>query len=304
MTHPLTAELAHLRKGRGLGRPKLIEALGPQLRTLLGVTSRSLDEEVRTRLRYLIADEVWALQPDLRAIASVAYGLTSDRPTLAERFAVSDLLPRPDERTLRRRLVLIDQQLASRLAIRFAGRSLVSSGWHLSRYALHVDVSGSRPVFEDTKTIVAAVDGLAEFDELVSLPAPAEIDDLEVVAGPGCALAGREPLGTRGWRFRYALPYPLIAGDPHQATVRYLWPDRAAIQPFALCIPLRVVDQFEVSVTFGTPCDAWVLSGTLTGALFGEPPADEIVRTTSLAASFAHLSQGLAYGIAWRWPDH
>ncbi len=53
----LKAELARLRKGRGIGRPGLLSTLGPLLQDILDVSPDTAEEEARTRLLTLLNGE-------------------------------------------------------------------------------------------------------------------------------------------------------------------------------------------------------------------------------------------------------
>ncbi len=301
----LKAELARLRKGRGASRPDLLAVLGPTLRTILDVDDTTREDEARTRLVSLLTAEASALQDDLRELVEAAYGISDSRPLLHDRLlAVGHVLQR-DERTLRRRLAEADDLLADRMVLRFGARQgLAIPGWHWSSYRFEVDVTGERPIFLSTRTLVPTLDGLNEFDEMVSVPQVGNPEALQVEGVAGCTYLGREPLSDSSWRLRFALPRPLSAGEQHETVVRFTWPSRDWIQPVAAFVPMRRVERFEVSVAFGQPrsCGkAWIMNGVLPTS-FRDPPAAEALATgETVEAAFHDLLIGHAYGIAWRW---
>ncbi len=245
----LRAELSRLRKGRGIARPGLLAALGPSLRTVLDIDPVTAEEEARTKLMTLLTGESSNLPHDLGLLVSAAFGMTSSHVLLNERLAdVGHLLQR-DPRTLRRRLAEADDLLADRIVQRFAPRQgLARPGWHWVTYRLEVDVSDDRPVFVSSRTLVSALDGLTEFGEIVSIPLTGDAESLHVEGLSGCTYVGMDALSGTSWRLRFQLPHPLAASETHDTTVRFTWPSRDWIQPFAAFVPMRPVERFEVKV--------------------------------------------------------
>lgn len=300
----LKAELARLRKGRGIGRAGLLAALGPLLHDILGVTPHTAEEEVRTRLLTLLNGESSGLPSDLRLLVQAAFGITSSHPLLHERLAdVGSLLQR-DARTLRRRLSDADELLADRIALRYAPREgLVKPGFHWVSYHFDIDVSTPSPVFVSTRTLVATVDQLTEIGEVVSIPVVGDSESLQVEGLSGCTYIGRDNLSATSWRLRFSLPRPIALGETYDTVVRFTWPGRDWIQPVAAIVPMRPVDRFGVSASFGSPrtcATAWVLNGTLPTAL-ADPSPDQMITTDSYDVEFDDLLLGHAYGIAWTW---
>ena len=303
----LKAELARLRKGRGVSRADLLAVLGPTLGTILDVDDTTREDEARARLVSLLTSEASALPDDLRELILAAFGISERRPLLHDRLlAVGQVLQR-DERTLRRRLVEADDLLADRMVLRFGARQgLAVPGWHWSSYRFEVDVTGDRPVFLSTRTLVPALDGLNEFEEIVAIPQVGDSASLQVEGVTGCTYLGRDPLSGSSWRLLFALPRALSAGEQHETVVRFTWPSRDWIQPVAAFVPMRRVERFEVSVAFGQPrscANAWVLDGVLPTSFADPPDSDELVTTETVRATFDDLLLGHAYGIAWTWAD-
>lgn len=300
----LKAELARLRKGRGVSRPDLLAVLGPVLRTVLDVDSTTREDEARARLVSLLTGEASALQDDLRQLVHAAYGISDARPLLHDRLvAVGQVLER-DERTLRRRLAEADDLLADRIAVRFTPRhGLAQPGWHWLSYHLDVDVSDDKPVFLSTRTLVSAVDRLAEIGEIVSIPVVGDRDSLHVEGVAGCTYVGRDSLSDTSWRLLFRLARPLGIGETLETVVRFTWPGRHWIQPVAAIVPMRPVERFGVRASFGQPrsCSAaWVLNGTLPTNM-ADPSSGELVTTDTVDVAFDALQLGHAYGIAWSW---
>lgn len=300
----LKTELARLRKGRGIGRPGLLSMLGPLFQDILDVSPDTAEEEARTRLLTLLNGEVSGLPADLRLLVQAAFGITSSHPLLHQRLAdVGSLLQR-DARTLRRRLTDADQLLADRIVLRYAPRQgLVRPGFHWVSYHFDVDVSTPSPVFVSTRTLVATVDQLTEIGEVVSIPIVGDSDSLQVEGVSGCTYVGRDSLSATSWRLRFSLPRPVALGETYDTVVRFTWPGRDWIQPVAAIVPMRPVDRFGVSASFGSPrtCStAWVLNGTLPTAI-GDPSPDQMITTESVDVEFDDLLLGHAYGIAWTW---
>lgn len=301
----LKAELARLRKGRGIARPGLVSALGPTLRSVLDVEPDTAEEEARTRFLTLLNGEAASLPTDLSLLVHAAYGITSSHALLNERLAdVGHLLQR-DARTLRRRLAEADDLLADRIMARFAPRQgLARPGWHWVSYRMEVDVADHKPVFVSTRTLVSAIDQLTEFGEIVSIPVTGDSESLHVEGVSGCTYLGRDALSGTSWRLRFALPYPLAAGETHDTVVRFTWPGREWIQPVAAFVPMRPVERFEVKASFGSPrtCDkAWVIEGALPTGLGDPPPAEDLFADEELEVGFDDLLLGHAYGVAWTW---
>ena len=85
--------------------------------------------------------------------------------------------------------------------------------------------------------------------------------------------------------------------------VRFTWPARDWIQPVAAIVPMRSVDRFGVSASFGSPrtCSAaWVLNGTLPTAI-ADPSPDQMITTDNVDVEFDDLLLGHAYGIVRTW---
>lgn len=279
--------------------------LGPTLRTILDVDDATREDEARSRLVSLLAGEAAALQDDLRELIHAAYGISDSRPLLHDRLvAVGQVLQR-DERTLRRRLAEADDLLADRMVLRFGARQgLAIPGWHWLSYRFEVDVTGDRPIFLSTRTLVASLDGLYEFEEIVSIPQVGDSDSLQVEGVTGCRYLGRDPLSGSSWRLLFALPRALAAGEHHETVVRFTWPSRDWIQPVAAFVPLRRVERFEVSVAFGEPrsCEkAWIMGGVLPTSFADPPVTGKLATGATVEASFDDLLLGHAYGIAWTW---
>ena len=301
----LKAELSRLRKGRGVSRPDLLAVLGPTLRTILDVDDTTREDEARTRLVSLLTGEASALAEDLRALVGASFGISDSHPLLHDRLqAVGEILRR-DERTLRRRLAEADDLLADRMALRFGARQGLSiPGWHWSSYRFEVDVTGDRPIFLSTRTLIPSIDGLSAFEEIVSIPQVGDSDSLHVEAVAGCTYLGRDPLSGNSWRLLFALPRALAAGEAHKTVVRFTWPSREWIQPVAAFVPMRPVERFEVSVAFGQPRSCkkvWILDGVLPTSFADPPVTDELVSAETAEATFNDLLLGHAYGIAWTW---
>ena len=279
--------------------------LGQTLRTILDVDGATREDEARARLVSLLTSEASALPGDLRELILAAFGISDSRPLLHDRLlAVGQVLQR-DERTLRRRLAEADDLLADRMVLRFGARQgLAVPGWHWSSYRFEVDVTGDRPVFLSTRTIVPTLDGLDEFEELVAIPRVGDSASLQVEGVTGCTYLGRDPLSGSSWRLLFGLPRALSAGEQHETVVRFTWPSRESIQPVAAFVPMRRVERFEVSVAFGQPrscAKAWVLDGVLPTS-FADPPASgDLVAAETVQATFDDLLLGHAYGIAWTW---
>lgn len=301
----LKAELARLRKGRGVARPDLLAVLGPTLRTILDIDDATRDDEARSRFVSLVSGEAAGMPDDLGQLVSAAFGISDSRPLLHDRLvAVGQLLQR-DERTLRRRLAEADDLLADRMVLRFGARAgLAIPGWHWSSYRFEVDVAGDAPVFLSTRTLVPSLDGLSEFEEIVSVPQVGDSDSLQVEGVAGCTYLGREPLSGSSWRLLFALPRALGAGEEHETVVRFTWPSRDWIQPVAAFVPMRRVERFEVSVAFGQPrscAKAWVLDGVLPTSFADPPVTEELAPDETVEAAFDDPLLGHAYGIAWTW---
>lgn len=301
----LKAELARLRKGRGVSRPDLLTVLGPILRAILDVDDATCEDEARARLTSLLTDETSALPEDLFQLEQAAFGISDRRPLLHERLlAVGQVLQR-DERTLRRRLAQADDLLSGRLVARYGPRhGLTVPGWHWSSYRFEVDLTDGRPVFLSTRTLVPSLDGLVEFEEIVSIPQVGDSASLQVEGIAGCTYLRRDPLSGSSWRLLFALPRPLSAGEHHETVVRFTWPSRDWIQPVAAFVPMRRVERFEVSVAFGQPrscATAWVLDGVLPTSFADPPGPGELAPEETVEAAFEDPLMGHAYGVAWTW---
>jgi len=279
--------------------------LGPTLRGILDVDETTREDDARTRFVLLLTSEAQGLPEDLRDLVQAAYGITSSNPLLHDRLLAAGQVLQRDERTLRRRLAEADDLLADRLVLRFGQRQgLAKQGWHWSSYRFDADVSSDQPVFLSTRTLLASLDGLTEFEEIVSIPQVGESDALHVEGVSGCTYVGRESLSGSSWRLRYALPRVLRAGEPHETVVRFTWPTRDVIQPVVAFVPMRQVERFEACVRFGNPrscAQAWVLDGGLPTSFADPPSAKDLVTAETMEVTFDNLLLGHAYGIAWTW---
>ena len=300
----IARDLARLRRGRGVSRPDLVTAVGPELREALDVDSGVTSVELQGRLVTLLGEATMLLAPDLGRLAAAAFGLTSREATMSARLALADFQDR-DARTWRRRLAQADQMLADQLVAQAQRRRRrMRDGWYWASYRMVVDASGPRPVFTTYRTLVATVDGLDEVQEQITLPSDHELSQVGIEALSGCRHRASESVSAHGWRLSFALPHPLAMGDEHQIGVRFTWPGRDWIQPLAASIPVRTIEQLDVEVFFGSPREcrrSWVLDGALPTAFLDPPRHDQIVEAETVSAHFDAVQRGLLYGIAWEW---
>ncbi len=159
-------------------------------------------------------------------------------------------------------------------------------------------------MFVSTRTLVATVDQLTEIGEVVSIPVVGDSDSLQVEGVSGCTYIGRDSLSATSWRLRFSLPRPVALGETYDTVVRFTWPGRDWIQPVAAIVPMRPVDRFGVTASFGSPRTCAVRVGAQRHAAHGHRgpvtrPDDHHRRAYDV--EFDDLLLGHAYGIAWTW---
>jgi hypothetical protein len=181
-------------------------------------------------------------------------------------------------------------------------------GWHLGSLRTLLRLDGPAPISEETRTIVADVNGLDEI--LIStrvLVADADSSqlgvDFEVVYG---GLLRRAERPTKSYfRYAVALPRPLAAGDQHEVRVLLRVPQDRLLRPRYVFEPLRRCDAFELLIRFGAdtrPAQLWRIPGIPYG-MTDDFEAREFLESPDALGDvrfkFEFLKPGLAYGAKW-----
>jgi len=305
-------ELRHLRRGRGVLDPELPGRIGPSLKSLSGIGDSDSPTEARSKLIALVDELARDLADDLRLAMSAALAIHPDAQHrfLDERMDWLSFQLARSVRSARRRVEEAIQSIDSSCP-----RAPVSglaehapSGWHLGSLRTLLRLDGPVPISEETRTIVADVNGLNEI--LISTRVPVADAgtsqlgvDFEVVYGGSLRRAERP---TRSYfRYAVALPHPLAAGDQHEVRVLLRVPQDRLFQPRYVFEPLRRCDAFELLIRFGPdtrPAQLWRVPGIPYGMTddFEDPKFLEPLDSFGeVRLNFGFLKPGLAYGAKW-----
>jgi hypothetical protein len=305
-------ELRHLRRGRGVLDAELPGRIGPSLKSLSGIEDSDSPTEARSKLIALVDELARDLAEDLRLALSAALAIHPDAQHrfLDERMDWLSFRLARSVRSARRRVEEAIQSIDSSYSQAPASSRAEHAppGWHLGSLRTLLRLDGPVPTSEETRTIVADVNGLEEI--LISTRVPvADTDtdqlgvDFEIVYGGSLRRAERP---TRSY-FRYAvgLPHPLAAGDKHEIRVLLRVSQDRLLRTRYVFEPLRRCDAFELLIRFGPdtwPAQLWRIPGIPYGMTddFEAPEFLESPDTFGeVRLNFGLLKPGLAYGAKW-----
>lgn len=305
-------ELRHLRRGRGVLDTDLPGRIGPSLKSLSGIEDSDSPAEVRSKLIALVDELARDLTEDLRLALSAALAIHPDTQHrfLDERMGWLSFRLARSVRSARRRVEEAIQSIDSSYSVTPVSSRAEHAppGWHLGSLRTLLRLDGPAAVSEETRTIVADVNGLEEI--LISTRVPvADADasqlgvDFEVVYGGSLRRAERP---TKSY-FRYAvgLPHPLAAGDRHEVRVLLRVAHHRLLRPRYVFEPLRRCDSFELLIRFGPdtcPAQLWRIPGIPCG-MTDDFEAPEFLESPDafgeVRLNFGFLKPGFAYGAKW-----
>lgn len=317
MTEPverIDAELADLCRGRGLHDTKIIEKLGPTVRTALRI--RHGDDPVvqRDQLRTGLVHASRDLARDLRMAFQGALGLDADGPAYLEdrlKQVAQELHLHP--KSARRRLTLarrgVAEHLAGALIRAEANNPYIRLEWQDVRVEAQFRLDLPQPRLIERRTIVAIKDGLRIVTASISLPSPGVPPQIAVIAGEGCEVASILRESPSHLRCDLALPQPLARAQRHQYEVSFVLSSFAGIRPYYVLVPFRGVPYFAAAVHFGTPSVAsrvWRLSGVPSSIIEDLPdraPDFDPAATPIVQVEFQRAISGFCYGLQWEWSE-
>jgi len=303
----LHAELARLRKGRGVQSPDIAGLAGPALRGLCAIQDRDPAPVVRGKLAARLRSLAGALPPDLELAALAALGLHPDaqHALLSRRLLwLSERIGR-DERTARRRA---DQAVArlAELAAHLASPD-IADGWTVRNFTADVRFGATGYEVAENRVIVAAHDGLSRVVASLSLPPHGRGDspEPEVELVRGGVITATERSSASHFRYVIDLPAALREGEEHEYLLRIRVADARSVRPYYVFTPRRRCDRFDLTVRFPRdrpphavyPVDKAHIRVLDDGVPTGDPiPAD---RSGKVETRFSELVPGLCYGLRW-----
>ncbi|OLF17698.1 hypothetical protein [Actinophytocola xanthii] len=308
----LADELKHLRKGRGVQATNIVDRAGPALRRLCGIGPEDPPSTVRDRLTATLTDLAERLPPDLRLAALAAFALHPDasQPRLGERLSWLSQRLAKNDRTARRRTEAACARLAEIAAGLPTARGADGEGWYVRQFSALVRLDGQSPEVTESRTVVAARDGIAELDTEFSLPRhPADrrpIHDLAVTMLYGGRLVRRERPSESHFRFTVELPLTLAHGQSHDYAMRLRVPPGQPVRPHYLFVPHRRCDLFELRLRFEpsrVPRTLWRVTDSPIRVIDDGQPSGELLVANSageIHEVFPGPRQGFAYGVQWR----
>lgn len=311
----LVAELKHLRKGRGIQAPHILDRIGPALRVICAITENDDAAAARQKLAARLRDLSARLSPDLQVAVTAAFGLdeTLHTPFYKDRLRWAEAELERNTRTVRRRIDDAIVQLAELAVHRLAPEDRPSqpppgSRWYNAEIRQALVLDHASPHALEQRRIVSDEDGLAELDLALTVPAPgavipgtpAEVS-IDVIYG-GRLLARRMESSDR-IGYRLLLPRPLDLGEEHEFALWEL--PGGEFAPHFVCLPRHRCDLCEVRVRFAEdrpPARLERLSGVFQRDIVDpncvtEPlPLDPCGEVREV---FTNLTPGLAYGVRW-----
>lgn len=301
----LAAELAALHRGRGLRRPAIDP--GPALREALRLTPDDDPVAARQRLVGVFKAATAAMSPDLRVVFLHASAISCGDATLRDRLTrVATVIDR-DTRTVRRRLLQANLAVAGYL-LHGARPPAPAESWFVESMRSIMDLRGPRPVQTTYRTVCPTHRGVTVFRDRFGIPHPADSPVrpyLRVVAGG--ELASLEQQSASLWGLEVRLDHEVAVGESHEIGIEVTLPDREAIRPYTVAIPLGPTRSFTATVHFGDPpaaSQAWEIDGLPPAALDDGFPSGRIfdpATAPDITVEFGGLQLGLAYGLGWSW---
>jgi hypothetical protein len=308
----LLSELKTLRKGRAARHPGLSRRVGPQLRTLCGITEADDGAATRAKLAEaltgLLADEpreVW-----LAITAALALRRESDQRDLTARQRWLATQLHCADRTARRR---VDEafEIVVRKAAQHPPDANAGAGherWQVRSIRALLRMDRPTPEITEHRTIVITSGNVDEIVTRVTVPRPDRVPrdhNLLVEVLYGGQISRRDRPAPEHFRYVIQLPRAYAEGEAHEYAVRLTLPPGQPMAPHYVLQPLLPVRAFDVRVRFDperVPARIWRLDGVAPRMVDGEHDEREPVspdRFGELRLTFHHLRQGFAYGLGW-----
>lgn len=299
---PLVDDLARLHRGRGLRSPALAEALGPTLRTTLGIDdARPGPQAVLEQLQAAIA----ALPQDLQVVFLHGLGVRSSEPFLKERVDAAAKILHVTPRTVRRRLSEANDLVARSLRDPSLTGATVLPVRHLSH---QVTTDLRRPVIRLTsaKTVLRRRDGEITMVERFGAPGHHGSDPPRLTVG-GADLFGLAPVSGSVWEARVRLPEG-DAGTKVAYSLTVEQADSDQLGPFTVVVPMQLLNQCSITVHFGDAhpvSDVREVRDALPVTLYERPVsrAELAPGPPSVSMTVDRPQVGLAFGYAWAWHE-
>jgi hypothetical protein len=324
----LRAELAVLRKGRGLETPRITDQVGVVLRHVCTVAPEDPGRTVRTKVALRLEQLIGELPEDLALAVSVALALHPDarQPFLEGRMSWLAERLRRDVRTARRRVddgfqllaeLAADSVLPAASAVpatpeppALRGPERRDDDWHVRSLHAVLRLDGRAPEAYERREVVARRDGLDRIDVLVTLPRDPSARETGHELGMdvlyGGTLVKQEHDTDSRFRFVLQLPAALRAGQRHEYAVVFRVGDGQPMRSHYVFVSRRPCDLFDLRIRFDRrrlPEQAWLVREAFHRTLDDAVPGSEIVtpdRAGELHLSFTGVRPGFGYGVQWR----
>ena len=312
----LAAELAALRKGRGLLDRDLSGRVGAAATRVFAIQPDDDDAVVRAKVIAKVHEFSAQIPADLREAVNVALGLDprAQHRYLADRTLWLATKKEWNERTARRRIDTAFESLAEA-----ALRGIVDSShrhrddWYVRRLKSLMRLDTPTPELCEERTITATRDGLNEIVVRFSLPRPTQdsptAHGLTVDVQRGARIVETERPSEFHFRFVLSLPRPLMTGESHDYQIVFRLPQGQPMAPHYVFQPLTHCEHFALRVRFDlddTPREVWLVDG-VPSRILDDPlwRGDSLVldEVGEIDLDFDAPRVGLSYGVAWRMID-
>lgn len=305
----LVSDLKRLRKGRGVMRPRIGEAVGPELRRLCGVRHTDEPAAVRHKVMSWLSDATDRLPVEVRPAVAAAFALVpyTGCATLQERVTRLAVVLGKTERTARRRVDDVCDLVASAMADQ-PSPVPADDGWYVDEFRSLVRLDNDAPEVTEVRRIVATTP-ISCIEASVSLPRAVvgrATHDMHIAMLYGGRLHRRDRLSMSHFRYDIELATPLRRGQSHEYSVRLRIPPGQGMRTHYVFVPHRRCDQFEVRIRFGparSPRALWRVDGLPIRVVDDAAPSGTLLsldRVGEVIAQFRDLKLGLGYGIQWK----
>jgi hypothetical protein len=316
----LYTELAALRKGWGLRRPKVRDRLGPELRKLCGVDDSTTHSAARDKITSLLTRALGVLPDEVALAARVMMAMEPDYTdqTLTRRQERLANAWNVDPVTVRRRCDAALEQVSTHLAEHgweLAGDIVDDvdafnvNDWYTVSCSTILRLDKATPEATEIRQIVSLKEGLAKVAIGFALPRPRSETrarmgmDVEMEFG-GELEANRQPSAEYFVQY-IRFPHPLASGEEHTfgRTVRV--PPGQLMASHYVVFPRHRVDHFELRVKFDQrrlPKIVWRVSAIPYHVSEADGPTRDLLEVDSVGevtTVFTRLKPSFGYGLCW-----
>lgn len=313
----LASELAKLHLRAGAAAPNVVDKMGEHLRYMTFGDSELDPSVARKRLCMLLQRGVQELEtPAVRRLLLEALNVVEGEPQLDQRVASIRRWMHCSTRTVQRRLVDAERQLAQSLVRQWRELSddnrFAERGWLVVAMESHAYLSQPHTQFEGFRVIRATQGGLGEIRDSFTIPQPDPTNPCpDVVIEPivGCEQVTVERVSASTWTYHVQLPSRLAAGEEHRLGLRIVLPGAQYVRPYNALVALRSTRRFTAWLHLSEQdrvAAAWRYDGVPAAIMEDQTqlgPSLDVGVNGPVVADWPLIRSGLAYGIGWRLKD-